>query len=117
MAISASGLGGFGVQSKMDPVIISCVLTVSYSILVNGKPGAQILPIRGLRQGNPLSPYLFLICREGFSSLINNAEWRRDLKGIMMRRKVLVLVTFYLRMIAFCFVEQQRNNRVESKKC
>lgn len=52
--------------------IKECISSALFSILVNGNPTRYIMPKRGLRQGNPLSPYLFLLYTEGFSMLIRN---------------------------------------------
>ncbi|KAL0010145.1 hypothetical protein SO802_005253 [Lithocarpus litseifolius] len=51
-------------------VIMSCVSTVSTSILVNGEALDPIYPSRGIRQGDPLSPYLFILCMDYLGQLI-----------------------------------------------
>ena len=58
------------------------VLSVSYSVLVNGAPSRFIKPSRGIRQGDPLSPCLFLLCTEGFSTLLRDAAHHGDLHGV-----------------------------------
>ena len=62
-----------GFDLKWIGWIMECVKSMSYSILVNGEPKGHIVPTRGIRQGDPLSPYLFLICSEGLNGLIEHA--------------------------------------------
>jgi hypothetical protein len=63
-------------------LIMACVSTASYSAMVNEAPHDYILPSRGLRQRDPLSPYLFLLCAEGLSTLIRKAERERSIRGV-----------------------------------
>lgn len=51
-----------------------CLEKVSYSVLVNGERVGPITPGRGLRQGDLLSPYLFIICAKGLTTLLKRAE-------------------------------------------
>ena len=59
-----------GFQESWVALIMKCITTVSYSILVNGEPKGMIKPSRGLRQRDPLSPYLFLFCAKGLNALL-----------------------------------------------
>ena len=67
--------------------VMSCITTPSFSILVNGRPYGNIIPSRGIRQGDPLSPYLFLLCAKGFTSLLAKAEVDGSIKGVSICRR------------------------------
>ncbi|XP_027099102.2 uncharacterized protein [Coffea arabica] len=66
--------------------IISCISSISYSFNLNGAKVGYIKPSRGLRQGGPLSPYLFLICAEGLSHLINTKIDKKMMAGIKVSK-------------------------------
>ena len=53
-------------------LILSCVLTTSISILFNGGKLDPFLPSRGIRQEDPLSPYIFILCMEMLSFFIHD---------------------------------------------
>ena len=75
-----------GFHEKWIQLIMQCITTVSYSMIINGSVHGCIFPTRGLRQGDPLSPYLFLLCVDGFSSLIKDATRNQMLSGISICR-------------------------------
>ncbi|GAU51479.1 hypothetical protein TSUD_413680 [Trifolium subterraneum] len=68
--------------TQLVNTIMNCVSTVSFSILVNGKPTKPFLPKRGLRQGDPLSPYLFILCADVFSALITKSQQNKLIQGV-----------------------------------
>ncbi|XP_030503843.2 uncharacterized protein LOC115719079 [Cannabis sativa] len=75
-----------GFCCKVVSHIMCCVSTVTYNVTYGGKIMGPIYPGRGIRQGDPLSSYLFLVCAEGLSSLLQQYERNRWLTGCQVAR-------------------------------
>ena len=60
----------FYLPRKLIDLIMSCISSVSTSLLFNGGALEPFLPTRGIRQGEPLSPYIFIMCMDYLGKLI-----------------------------------------------
>ncbi|XP_068461619.1 uncharacterized protein [Phaseolus vulgaris] len=67
--------------------IKACLESATVSVLVNGSPTKEFKPTRGLRQGDPMTPFLFLIVAQGLAGLVNQATRKNLLSGIKVGDK------------------------------
>uniref|UniRef100_A0A2N9IWX8 Reverse transcriptase domain-containing protein n=1 Tax=Fagus sylvatica TaxID=28930 RepID=A0A2N9IWX8_FAGSY len=77
-----SVLRAMGFDQKLIMLIHQCISTVHYTLLLNGTKSSSIKPSRGLRQGDPLSPYLFIMCADVLARMINKEVLRGAINGI-----------------------------------
>lgn len=66
--------------------ISECICTLSFSVIINGKPCGHFNPLGGLRQGDPLSPFLFIIVNEFLSRLISMEEHLGNIRCIIISK-------------------------------
>jgi len=74
--------------------IKSCLDSTTVSVLVNGSPTKEFVPSKGLRQGDPLAPFLFLIVAEGLAGVVRNVvmfDWVESVEVGMNKVKVNML--------------------------
>lgn len=64
--------------------IMQCITTVSYSYLINESAFGSVIPHRGIRQGDPLSPYVFILCSEVLSGLCREAGRKGRLQAVRL---------------------------------
>lgn len=65
------------------------------SLLINGSPQETLYPSRGIRQGDPISPYLFILCPEVLGQMLDKAEKRGFISCFPFVRTLLVNHLFF----------------------
>ena len=76
-----------GFHERWINLMMMCVSKVYYSMLIIGEPKGRIVPTRGLRQGDSISPYLFLLCAEGLLAMLRKVENGGIPRGIVVCRQ------------------------------
>ena len=84
-----------GFCNRWVDLIMDCLGSTSYQVLVNGVLRGDIRPTRGIWQGDPFSPFLFLLCTEGLHELITKAATDGELKGFFICRLDLQLIHLF----------------------
>ncbi|XP_042515190.1 uncharacterized protein LOC122089498 [Macadamia integrifolia] len=77
----------YGFSSHWVTMVMSCLRTVTYKLLINGAVRGTVIPTRGIRQGDPLSPALFILCSQALSSVISLSQRSGLLRGIRVRNR------------------------------
>ena len=76
-----------GFEQQWVARVMKCITSISYQVLINGEEKGNIIPSRGLRQSDPLSPFLFILCTEVLISHIKNTEATTTLTDIKIARE------------------------------
>lgn len=104
-----------GFCSKWVSWMMMCVSTISYEVCFNGTNIGPINPSRGIRQGDPLSPYLFLFCVEGLSLALSKAVSEEVIHGVKISSSAQVISHLLFADDSFLFF-RANNHETEAVK-
>lgn len=76
----------FQFQKNMTDIIMECICSTSVSILLKDGKFNNFKPYRGICQGDPVSPYIFILCIDNLSYLIENEFWFGKWKPLKLGR-------------------------------
>lgn len=77
-----------GFSNNWVDLIMTCITSAVFSVIINRVPKGLIQPKKGLRQVCPLSPYLFILCAEAFANLLTQAERKQLIQGLSFTKDV-----------------------------
>ena len=109
MTLFGSSYEENGFDARWIEMIMRCVKTVSYKILINGEQSDEIMPSKGLRQGDPIPPYLFLLYTEALSAMITGAINKSQLYGVTVCTGAPLVSHLFFADDSFMFVKAELN--------
>ena len=89
---------------------MECVTSIEYTLLINGSMTRSFKPSQGLRQGDPLSPYLFFMCADILSISLTHAEALKKIRGIKVGRNGLVFSHLLFADDSLLFFRKDKNS-------
>uniref|UniRef100_A0A0V0IYZ4 Putative ovule protein n=1 Tax=Solanum chacoense TaxID=4108 RepID=A0A0V0IYZ4_SOLCH len=95
-------LVGLQIPAQFITWIMRCVKTVSYSIMINGSPSKPFQAKRGVRQGDPLSPYLFVLAMEYFTRLLKSLRDSKFKFHPRCHKQQIIQLSFADDLLLFC---------------
>jgi hypothetical protein len=99
-----------GVSHAWTAMVMRCVTSTRFAVKLNRDISEGFMPTRGLRQGDPLSPYLFLFCVEGFSALLKQALQENEIQRVSFGRTSPNVTHLLFANDSIVFLEASSNN-------
>lgn len=106
-----------GFNDRWTALILKYVTSVSYAFKINGNIVGKVQPTRGLRQGDPLSPYLFVLCSQGLSTILNNKASTHEIQGIKLARGSPAITYLFFADDRLIFFKADKKNCDSVKNC
>lgn len=106
-----------GFAESWVSLIMRCVKSVSYAFRINHSIIGTLLPQKGLWQGDPLSPYLFVLCAQGLSSIISDAVKHRLFKGVQIARSSHVISHLFFANDSLIFFRPTKEDCLQLGHC
>ena len=89
---------------------MECVSSMQCALLLNGSPTQTFLPTRGVKQGDPISLYLFLLCANILSIALIQAAGQKKIKGIKLGRNGLSFTHLFYADDSLFFFQNDRQS-------
>lgn len=99
-----------GFSMDWAALMMQCISPVTYKVFLNRQPKGHIFPEKGLRQGDSLSPYLFILCTEALIVNIQKEDREKRLTCLKIAQETPIFLIYYLQMIVYFFVRLQLKN-------
>lgn len=106
----------FGFSEIWIGWIMATLRMVNYSVLINGNPQGHIIPQRGLRKGDPLSPYLYIICVDVMSPLLDVKAREGKINGIKIGNGIFRITHLLFTDDSLVFCQANRKNCLAIKE-
>ncbi|KAG6401482.1 hypothetical protein SASPL_138339 [Salvia splendens] len=105
-----------GLPQQLINLIMECVSTATMQVIWNGSPTSVFKPERGIRQGDPLSPYLFVLGMEKLSHSINKSVQDGDWDPIRLARHGSSISHLFFAddLVLFCKVDMKNTRTLKS---
>lgn len=92
-----------------------CVTIVQYNVCLNGNMAGPIIPRRGLKQGDPISPYLFLLCAEGLSKALEIKANSGEINGCRISSNAPAIIHLLFADDSFLFFQATEQEAITIK--